>query len=181
MVATRLNVWRCLAPPVGPALDKWQRSWVSAPSTAPLLWTRCSVWARRWHQDPGAVSAPSSATGPLLGTFANPVLKQNQSWLHSSCTNSTVPRAGCTQKQHQCVSRVLIKENPGVWLPDSVRLVEAALLSHHLLPAYKLCWSPSTWWLQQASIGLGPRWICLVLGAGIGCRTTTGLMGILCQ
>ena len=84
----------------------------------------------------------------------------------------------------------MIRENPGVGLPDSVRMVEAALLSHHLLPACKLCWSPSTWWLQRASIGLGPGRVELVLEAGehtTGQETTpmwtmaTGQMGILCQ
>ena len=149
------------------------------PNTAPVLWTRCSVWPRRWHQDPGAVSAPSSATGPPLATSAGPVWT-SPSWQSASCTTSTVPRAGSTLKHHYHASRVMIKENPGVGLPDSVRMVEAVLLSPHLVPAFKLCWSPSTWWPQQGSIGWGARWIWLVLEAGIGGRTI-GRLGILCQ
>ena len=127
-----------------------------------------------------AVSAPSSAIGPLLMTSAH-LAWTSPSLLPSSCTTSTVPKAGSTLQHHHHVSRVMIKENPGVGLPDSVRMVEAALLSPHLLPACKLCWSPSTWWLQRASTGWPARWIGLVLEAGIGCLTTTGRLGILCQ
>lgn len=87
-------------------------------------------------------------------------------------------------------SRVLTKKSRGPVQTIFAKVAEAALLSPHLVPTYKLCWSPLTWWPQQASIGSGPRVLDLALEAGehtTGQETTqmwtmaTGPMDILCQ
>ena len=115
-----------------------------------------------------SVSAPSSATGQLRETSAGLVWTwANPSMLHSSSTTNTVPKDGPFLHTHQLASRVLTKRKPGPVRTIFAKMVEADLLGLNLMPQFKLCWSPSTWWPQQGSFGLEPgRMWGLVLPAG---------------
>ena len=126
MVATRLSVWRCPAPPAGPAPRRWPRSWGCVPSTAPLLWTRCSALNKKLEQGLEAASARFCATGHPLEISADLALK-NQNIQNYFYTTITVPKDGFIL--HLLVSKLSARTSPGSMHRDSVWMEVATLVN----------------------------------------------------
>ena len=93
-----------------------------------LLWTPSTVSPLIFSSPAGAVSAPCSATGPLLVSSVGLVCT-NPSWLHSSCTTSAVHRVLSTPPLHPHVSRPLQVKRFGAKHRDTVSTAAASLLS----------------------------------------------------
>ena len=117
-----------------------------------LLWTPSTASPLIFSPPAAHVSAPSYATGPPLMASAH-LAWISPSMLHSSCTTSTVPRAGSSQQHHHHASRRSVKRNHGTLLRTSATMAEASWPKLTPRPVFRQSSRPSIFWLWVESFG----------------------------